>query len=188
MRFKRPLPKILLLLACATLFIQCNEPNAPIGSFTLNVTSADVSAGGTLGALFTNSVGCAGGDTSPAIAWSGNIPARTRSFAVTMTNLSASGYVHWMIYNIPVATNSVAQGALPTGAVFAINSNGTRNFTAPCPPTGVTELYQFTVWALSVSDLETQSEIDFTSTSGVYAALSRFSTLSSSFFASFTGP
>src|SRR6516162_8965033 len=53
-----------------------------------------------------NEFGCKGGNTSPALAWSG-APAGTQSFALLMHDPDAptgSGWWHWIVYNIPPGT------------------------------------------------------------------------------------
>jgi Raf kinase inhibitor-like YbhB/YbcL family protein len=132
------------------------------GEFT--VTSPSVSEGGTIGEkqVFAG-FGCTGGNKSPALAWSG-APADTKSFAVTVYDPDAptgSGWWHWVVFNIPVGTTELKEGAgdakgalLPTGSVQSVTDFGQPGFGGPCPPAGdKPHRYIFTVHALKLEKL-----------------------------------
>jgi len=127
----------------------------------LNVTSPDVAEGQQMPrAQEFNGFGCSGGNIAPAISWSG-APAGTRSFAVTVYDPDAptgSGWWHWIVYDIPAGTTSLARGTvaatLPVGAQQGHNDYGTLDFGGACPPKGdKPHRYVFTVWALKVDKL-----------------------------------
>jgi Raf kinase inhibitor-like YbhB/YbcL family protein len=103
--------------------------------------------------------GCAGGNVSPALAWS-NPPAGTKSFAITVYDPDAptgSGWWHWTVVNLPATTHALPAAVseqLPAGAVQGRNDFGTAQFGGACPPVGdKPHRYQFTVWALKVDKL-----------------------------------
>jgi len=66
----------------------------------------------------------------------------------TNTDPDANNFVHWVIAGIPPDTISMGEGAVPLGAVLANNSAGTLGYTGPCPPSGQTHTYEFTLYVL----------------------------------------
>ena len=149
-----------LAFALAAL-LTATSASAWAGNFTL--TSPDVKAGGTLDNKFVfNSFGCTGGNASPALTWK-NAPKDTKSFAITMYDPDAptgSGWWHWVAYNIPAATTSLATGAgaadnsaLPAGTAQGRTDFGAPGYGGPCPPAGKPHHYIFTAFALKTETL-----------------------------------
>ena len=131
--------------------------------FTL--TSTDVKGGATIGnhQVF-NGMGCTGENISPQLSWKG-APAGTKSFGITVYDPDAptgSGWWHWMVYNLPATTTSLAAGAgnsakklLPTGSTQGPTDFGTAGWGGPCPPVGdKPHHYVFTVYALKTDKLD----------------------------------
>jgi Raf kinase inhibitor-like YbhB/YbcL family protein len=131
-----------------------------MAKFTL--TSADFPQGGTIpmAQVFTD---CKGSNVSPALKWSG-APEGTKSFALLVHDPDAptgSGWWHWIAYNIPAGTTSLAAGAgdprknlMPAGVVQGRNDYGTNDYGGPCPPPGAPHHYHFRLYALKVAKLE----------------------------------
>jgi Raf kinase inhibitor-like YbhB/YbcL family protein len=131
---------------------------------SLTLTSPDIPEGGTIASeQVITGFGCTGGNTSPALSWSG-APAGTRSFAVSMFDPDAptgSGFWHWVVFNIPAGTTSFAKGAgdvkkklMPKGAIQSRTDFGTPGYGGPCPPAGdKPHHYQITVFAVDVDKL-----------------------------------
>lgn len=100
--------------------------------------------------------------TSPAVAWDPG-PAGTSSYAVTIVDPDAHGFLHWAVLDLPASVSSIAAavspgGHLPPGAHELDNGFGKRGYGDPCPPPGSTHHYVLTVWAVrdhpaSVADL-----------------------------------
>lgn len=153
------------------------------GDFTLS--SPDL-ASGVFGKKFIlNGFGCKGGNVSPALVWK-NIPAGTKSLSLQVHDPDAptgSGFWHWAVYNIPVTTSGLAQGAgnspagLPAPAfggttdfldTGATGVNG--NYGGPCPPSGdKPHHYVFTLYALGVDDVQKAAGVPKTGTAALYS-------------------
>ncbi len=110
-----------------------------------------------------NGFGCAGANESPQLLWK-NAPKETKSFAVTMYDPDAptgSGWWHWLVFDIPASTNTLASGAgntklnlMPKGAIQSITDYGTQGYGGPCPPEGHgLHQYIITVHALKTDKL-----------------------------------
>jgi len=88
---------------------------------------------------------CEGGDTSPPLRWSG-APAGTKSYALIMDDPDAPDpaapkmtWVHWVVYDIPAAVDSLAAGAakgMPAGSRDGMNDWQRPGYGGPCPPIG----------------------------------------------------
>ncbi|HEY8833763.1 MAG TPA: YbhB/YbcL family Raf kinase inhibitor-like protein [Gemmatimonadaceae bacterium] len=138
------------------------KPARASGRF--QVTSPDLISKGRIAQSHAfNGMGCTGQNISPAIQWA-NAPAGTKSFAVTMYDPDAptgSGWWHWMIYNIPATTTSLAAGAgngrdAPRGSVEGpTDFPGKKEYGGPCPPVGdKPHHYHITVFALKTDKLD----------------------------------
>jgi Raf kinase inhibitor-like YbhB/YbcL family protein len=138
-----------------------DAPTASANSFTL--ASSDIAPGGRIGeAQVFNGYGCKGGNVSPALTWSG-APAGTQSFALLVHDPDAPtdhGWWHWVVYNIPARTTSLAAGAgdaskglLPAGVVQGRTDFGSAGYGGPCPPPGKPHHYYFRLYALKVPKL-----------------------------------
>jgi Raf kinase inhibitor-like YbhB/YbcL family protein len=94
---------------------------------------------------------CDGAGKSPPLTWS-NLPAGTKSVAIVVDDPDAPNgtFVHWLVFDLPAGTTSIAEGALPAGAGQGKNSKGQTSWTPPCPPNG-THHYHFKVYALDRS-------------------------------------
>ncbi|HEV7678031.1 MAG TPA: YbhB/YbcL family Raf kinase inhibitor-like protein [Candidatus Dormibacteraeota bacterium] len=131
--------------------------------FTL--TSEDIADGAELPAAQRSGLFGAGGqDVSPQLSWS-DVPAGTKSFAVTVYDPdapTASGFWHWAVANIPAAVTSLATGAgdeggagLPAGALSLRNDAGMTRYLGAAPPQGHgPHHYHFVVHAVDVESLD----------------------------------
>jgi Raf kinase inhibitor-like YbhB/YbcL family protein len=109
-------------------------------SFTL--TSPAFRPGGMIPKRFT----CDGADVSPPLRWA-KLPAGTRSVALSVIDLDAHGFVHWLAWGLPPARRGLTAGQhLPHQAV---NSFGRLGYGGPCPPRGTGHRYQFSLYALN---------------------------------------
>ena len=115
-----------------------------------------------------NGFGCSGQNVSPELHWT-HAPKGTKSFALTVYDPDAptgSGWWHWLVVNIPVATKSISTDAsakhtLPKGAVETMTDYGSAAFGGACPPKGdKAHRYVFTVHALDVEKLDLTAKSD----------------------------
>ncbi|MFQ5517063.1 MAG: YbhB/YbcL family Raf kinase inhibitor-like protein [Acidimicrobiia bacterium] len=127
--------------------------------------------------------GCAGGNKSPHLAWSGG-PDGTKSFAVTCYDPDAptgSGFWHWVVVNIHPDISELALGAgdpgagtLPAGALQTRTDFGAPGYGGPCPPQGDhPHRYIFTVFAVGEETLQ----VDADTSAAVVGFMLHFNTL-----------
>ncbi len=81
-----------------------------------------------------------GENVSPALSWT-KAPGEAKSFAIICHDPDAPlvkdgqyGYVHWVLYNLPASTSSLAEGAKEGTA--GVNDSGSQGYTGPMPPPG----------------------------------------------------
>jgi len=128
--------------------------------FTL---TSDVISGQLGNEQVLNGFGCKGDNISPKLSWE-KAPSGTKSFAVTMYDPDAptgSGWWHWVIFDIPSDTTSIARNSgdvslnlLPQSAIQSITDFGKSGYGGACPPIGHgAHKYIFTVYALDVEKL-----------------------------------
>ncbi len=97
---------------------------------------------------------CDGEDISPPLQWH-EVPQGTRSFALICDDPDARGWVHWLLYNLPATSRSLAahipSGAeLDDGSRHGKNSWGRLEYGGPCPPSG-RHRYSFRLYALDTT-------------------------------------
>jgi Raf kinase inhibitor-like YbhB/YbcL family protein len=148
-----------LIAAVALTAITIAAPAFAGEAFTLK--SPDIAEGQPLDHQFVlNGFGCEGGNISPALEWS-NAPEGTQSFVITAYDPDAptgSGWWHWVVFDIPANTTTLAQGAgsggvMPDSSVQSRTDFGATGFGGACPPPGAVHRYEFEVSALGVNKL-----------------------------------
>ena len=123
---------------------------------TLKISSSAFQPGASIPSQYT----CEGKDISPPLSWSG-LPNNAKSVAMIVDDPDAPDpakpqrvYVHWVVYNIPPQTLSLAenasQGGMPNGAVQGKNDWGKAEYGGPCPPIG-RHRYFFKLFALDTT-------------------------------------
>lgn len=124
---------------------------ALLGAIAMQLTSPNFHAGGAIPPRHT----CQGGDTAPALTWSG-APAGTRAFALIVDDPDAPDpaaprmtYVHWVLYNLPASATGLPEGAegLPPETRVGLNDWRRAAYGGPCPPVG-RHRYFFKLYAL----------------------------------------
>ena len=176
----------LAALSAAALAIQsCHHNDAQAQTPVFTLSSPDLAGGTFTTKYILNGFGCTGQNVSPALMWS-NVPMGTKSLHIQVHDPDAptgSGFWHWAVYNIPPGTTNLAQGAgnspstLPPGA-YGGNTDfldtgatgGNGNYGGPCPPAGdAPHRYNFTIYALSVDQVEVAGGIPKTGTAGLFS-------------------
>lgn len=159
------------------------DAQAQMPVFTLS--SPDLASGTFATQYILNGFGCTGGNISPAVNWT-NPPAGTKSFVLNVFDPDAptgSGFWHWAVYNIPPTATGLARGAgnspatLPAPAFGGTTdlldtgtTGGNGNYGGPCPPAGdMPHRYIFTLYALSVDDVQVAGGVPKTGTAGLYS-------------------
>jgi Raf kinase inhibitor-like YbhB/YbcL family protein len=162
MRFKAGLRTGLwAILVCSSATAAAG--NAPGSRFVLSSTDAQLAI--SVPEIYTaKAFGCTGGNTSPALEWSG-APKGTQSFVVTLFDRdersTPSGWWHWVVYDLPKDTTKLPMGAgaaqsslLPAGTRQGRTDLGEDAYHGPCPAKGdPPHRYVFTVYALNVAKL-----------------------------------
>jgi len=86
---------------------------------------------------------CEGDDINPTLVIE-DIPAGTKSLALIVDDPDARGWVHWVVYDIPVVTR-IEENSIP--GKQGMNDFGKKDYGGPCPPSG-THRYFFKIYAL----------------------------------------
>jgi len=113
------------------------------GEAKMKITSSAFQQGGNIPSKFT----CDESDTSPPLQIIG-IPSNAKTLILIADDPDAPGglFTHWLVWNIPAHTNSIAEGSAPKG-VHGTNDFGKSGYKGPCPPPG-THRYSFKIFAL----------------------------------------
>jgi len=142
----------ILVLACGR-EASMATPAKPVQG-ALTITSSAFTDGG----VIPKKYGCGGQSISPPLAI-GGVPKGARTLALIVTDPDAPGgtFTHWLVWNIPPANTSIAEGRAPSG-LEGKSDYGKCGYGPPCPPSG-SHHYRFDVYALDASlTLETTAE------------------------------
>lgn len=95
-----------------------------------------------------------GANLSPALAWEG-APSVTGCYALLCHDPDAPGadWVHWIVWNIPAALESLPEGLPPQAHLAGVGEQGLNDFGrvgwgGPSPPLGQDHRYVFELYAL----------------------------------------
>lgn len=139
------------------------KTDIPTAVAKFEITSTAFENGAEIPVKYTQDDSRGGANVSPPLAWKG-APAGTKSFMIICTDPDAPSpanpdpnpFVHWIILNIPGATQyllsgvpSLEQLSTPFGAVQAANGFDDIGYSGPMPPAGSGKhRYIFTIVAM----------------------------------------
>lgn len=102
---------------------------------------------------------CGGENRSPALSWTG-APNGAKSFALILHDADApiaGGFYHWVVYNLPATSRGLASGAKLAADQLGETSAGKPGYYGPCPPPGPAHHYTFTLYALDVARIASET-------------------------------
>ena len=149
---------VLLLIAVLTMILSAcatsTTPTEATVTSQLTITSDAFASGQSIPAKYS----CIGRNISPPLTWN-EPPAGTQSFTLIMDDPDApiGTWVHWVLYNIPLAKRDLQEDLPMTGknvdpnaSYVGKNSSGNIGYDGPCPPSG-THRYIFKLYALDAT-------------------------------------
>ena len=131
------------ILSFFSLFLLTSAPWAKAQDGQLTLISSAFENNQDIPAHFT----CKGSDINPPLTIQ-NIPPKTESLALTMTDPDAPGgtWVHWVVYNIKPNTPIITENSIPGKEL--LNDFGKYHYGGPCPANEKEHHYIFRVYAL----------------------------------------
>ena len=130
------------------------EPTATLDPTNFELRSLAFGSEESIPVVYT----CNGDDRSPPLVW-GDPPESSQSLVLLVEDISASNFVHWILFNIPPETRSLPE-AVPTighfndGRQQGMNQIFKLGYFGPCPMPGPNQ-YRFRLYALDTTlDLE----------------------------------
>lgn len=102
---------------------------------------------------------CGGANRSPALSWTG-APNGAKSFALILHDADApipGGFYHWVVYNLPATSHGLPSGAKLSADQLGVTSAGKPSYYGPCPPPGPAHHYTFTLYALDVGRIASET-------------------------------
>lgn len=117
-------------------------PPAPVAELTLESPAFDE------GGFIDPSSTCHGVNVPPTLLISG-VPPGTAELAITVTDVDADGFVHWVLGGLDPGIARIEAGLIPADARTARTDSGVDGWDGPCPPEGDDpHAYHFAVHAL----------------------------------------
>jgi Raf kinase inhibitor-like YbhB/YbcL family protein len=118
-------------------------PTEATSTTSFTFTGGDVSEGEPIDPRFS----CDGENVSPALAWE-QPPVSTVELALIVDDPDAPGgsFIHWVVAGLPPEETSLETGSQE--GEQGTNDAGGTGWTGPCPPSGETHSYVFTLYAL----------------------------------------
>jgi len=142
-----------LLLACGACKDKpsgtaADPPVAASGSSAVTFQTLPFQPGARIPTEFT----CDGTDQSPPLSWTGSGDARSWVLILDDPDAPGGTFTHWMLYDIPGATNALPRSSSGIGTPGK-NDFGKTSYGGPCPPKGSNHRYFFKLYAVNVPNL-----------------------------------
>lgn len=136
-----------LILICFAALLFIFWPKFVSPSSNLKINSPAYQNGSEIPDKYT----CNGENISPSLEI-GDVPEGTKSLSLIMSDPDAPArtWIHWVVWNIPPETTTIAENSIPTNASMGTNDFGQQNYGGPCPPSGI-HRYVITVYALDTT-------------------------------------
>jgi Raf kinase inhibitor-like YbhB/YbcL family protein len=83
-----------------------------------------------------------------------DVPTESKSLALIMHDPDApdGDFLHWLVWDIPAATQAIGAGSIPVGAVQGLSGFNKNEYGGPCPPGGTgVHHYIFDLYALDTT-------------------------------------
>lgn len=109
-----------------------------------------ISPGFTEGSTLPAQYSCKGDNVNPPLNIF-NVPPTAQSLALIVHDPDAvnGDFTHWLVWDIPTTTETIAANSVPVGALQGLNSSDDMGYMGPCPPQGTgTHRYIFELYAL----------------------------------------
>ena len=101
----------------------------------MKITSPAFTEGGKIPSKFT----CEGEDINPELQFS-DVPSSAKTLVLILDDPDVPEFVrkdrmydHWVVFNIPPATNKIPENSQPSG-IPGKNTSGGLDYVGPCPP------------------------------------------------------
>ncbi len=167
-------PNKLLFIFCISVFIIASisfavpAPTKPAKKTTVPVFTLHSFAFENLGTIpkkYANTGINGGENISLPMFWT-LAPKAVKSYAISMTDLSANNFAHWLVVNIPPGTNSIDEGAsmtnMPDGSYEMMNGFESIGYGGPEPPLwSGKHTYIITLYALNTSQIKLKREATY---------------------------
>ena len=142
--------KTLFFIASIWLFLACKKEDIATAITPINTPFTFKSTAFTDNGIFPKEYTCDGASTSPPINWE-NLPAGTKSVAITMHHVPPEGgkHVYLVLYSIPLAAISIPVNVSGIGKLGINTVNGKNAYTPPCSQGPGAKTYILTAYALS---------------------------------------
>jgi Raf kinase inhibitor-like YbhB/YbcL family protein len=156
-KFRLTLCFAVLLVLLAMVWLRRERKRADIAGGNTRALPGLTSSSFAEGGFIPQRLACDGANLSPDLKFP-EPPPGTTGFALVVDDPDTPfGFVHWLLYDIPLGTRDIPEGAssagnLPRGAAEGLNDFSNLGYGGPCPPGTAPHHYIFRLYALALSN------------------------------------